>query len=921
MGFDFNLDGPSFGLGVGAGLGISFAIYQARHLIGSMRRSVEEQAASAQSAALRSADRRYINFLAQTCQQSHLLGLQVNLTDILVEPRFITAPSPVDVPDEDDLPGVFDVVPRIHDFPYLYAPYNIETLSIDELGRGERALALLGLPGSGRTTALLAIALWTLSAVDFKPAGDRVQAMLDAEFGDLRDDERVQRMKDALMIEERARQQVAKERGEEYVESDGRSSGLSVFRQLVPIYVHMADLLLDTDEYGQDVDPAEPLVRALQYRAGGVTAKTLPGFIYRRLAAGQALLLIDGYDDLPADERPTHTAWLQALLDLYASNFIIVAGPAAGYGDLSAAGFTPVFLRPWNDVDIAAGVESWARSWKKIATRRSSEPEPDLIEQLKGRSRALPAVDVALQTWHFFHDPASTAGRDGWVRSYITRLFPAAEEKIADLSELAVLQTEEGFITQQRLVELALGTTPVSAAAELSADDESLFETSGSSEAEDLEAALFGDETAAAPSPPAEPAMDDMDPTDPKVAKRIAKEKAALLQSLQKSGLLVAFRGGRFRFRHGMVAAYLASLRLVNAAEETLVEKAADSRWLQVLAYASTHTPIDAAVRVRLEAPADMLHENTLEVARWLAYAGPRAAWRGELLTRLGNMFVAPAQYPLLRERIATALVGTRIPAVLGIFNKAVTRPQLDVRRLSSLALGAIGSEEAINHLARVLESGAESELELAAGLALGAIGTQEALDVMLDALATGSEQLRRAVAEAFAAIPDTGHPILYEAVNHDEGEIRRAAIFGLRRIRTNWALTTIYRRFMEDPDWRVRSAAQEGLQGIQLGETGVVRAYPGVESLPWLLGWAREMGDALPQNADGYGMLQMALQEGEVLYRSLAALASGQLGLLDNVRGLYEALYDEHDVVREAAHRALADLQQRLGTPLPAPV
>src|SRR5690606_35813800 len=143
--------------------------------------------------------------------------------------------------------------------------------------------------------------------------------------------------------------------------------------------------------------------------------------------------------------------------------------------------------------------------------------------------------------------------------------------------------------------------------------------------------------------------------------------------------------------------AYLASLRLTDAT--FAVDKALDPVWSQAFAYATLHTSVDEAVKARLSAPRDILHNNILELARWLAYAGPKATWGGGLLKQLGGMLIAPNQYPLIRERIAAALISTRDKKTLFVFRQAARHANPHVRLLACLCMGAIGENEATNDL------------------------------------------------------------------------------------------------------------------------------------------------------------------------------------------------------------------------------
>src|SRR5690606_2519349 len=119
------------------------------------------------------------------------------------------APELAAPPDDEVIHDVFHIVPRVPDHPYLHAVYNLETLSIDDLATGDRAIALLGLPGSGRTTALLSIALHSLGRARFYSYEDKVQKNLDAEEAALSEKERAARIKQRQEVERMARERLS----------------------------------------------------------------------------------------------------------------------------------------------------------------------------------------------------------------------------------------------------------------------------------------------------------------------------------------------------------------------------------------------------------------------------------------------------------------------------------------------------------------------------------------------------------------------------------------------------------------------------------------------------------------------------------------------------------------------------------------
>jgi HEAT repeat protein len=880
MGFDFQ----NFGIGLAAGWASAYGVYRVRHYISASIDSVRGQATTARSFVTRSADRRYLGDLIEFCERAHVAGRFVDLSDILVEPRFMPAQELIGT-GEEVTRSVFRVVPRVYDHPYLHAPYNIETLSLADLVVGERGIALLGLPGSGRTTALQALILWSLDQVKFEPPVDRVQERLTAEEAALDEEKRAERIKERVSTEERAKERLAKEKGLNIAEAEASlgETRIEAFRNLTPFYVHLANVNINPQEFGTKIDPAEPLVRAVQYQMGRITASGVPFYVYNRLNKGQAALLVDGFDDLPENERQVKLAWLKALIETYPNNFMIVVGTPQGYGSLAQLGLTPVFLRPWSDVDIENGAKNWAKAYPRIAgTRRrpASAPDGSLVRRAIAQSRAHSPLELTLKIWNIYANSSEATNEEGWIRRYIAHHLPKDQSLgviLPQLTGIAELQLEDGFITLARMEEL-LGD---------------LFVT--------VEA-----ETEKAKS-------------KPKDKKEETSAQGRFIKMLLRAGLLKRYRGERYQFKYSPIAAYLASLNLKDLSEEELTNKALDKNWIEALAYAALHTNLEPAVRARLTAPADVLQTNVLEVARWLAYAPADVTWRGGFIRQLGNLLVAQNQYPLLRERVAAALVGTRDSTVIEIFKRAAQDSNPDVQRLACLGLGALQDPEGLANLEAMLQSPIE-DVQLAAGLALGAIGTEAALEAMIGGLTSGSEKLRQAVAEAFAALPEEGYPVLYDAISHNDMAVRRASVFGLRRINTNWSLMSVYKAFLDDSQWYVRSAAQEAFIQMSYKETSGPTAYPMTHELPWLENWAATLGQDLESPEIGDQMLAQGLQEGEPQIKAMSAITLGQLGRVETINPLYAALVDRQETVRAAAHRALGDLQMYIGEALPAP-
>ncbi|TVR23036.1 MAG: HEAT repeat domain-containing protein [Anaerolineaceae bacterium] len=927
---NFNFSPENFGLGLLAGWGTAYAAYRARNFISEARRSLGSGTQQAREFAVRSADAGYLNDLVKFVQADHLAGGRISLSDVLVEPRFIKAPDFIAPREEPIVPNVFEAVPHIHDHPYLHAPYNIHTLAIDDLDNGDRAVALLGLPGSGRTTALHAIALWSLGMVQFEPPKDAIQQrMEEEERSQLKAREAsARRYTERVRVEEIAEQTLSERRkgGDDAgVNADAARVGLP-FRQLTPMYTHLANVNISVAEFGRRVDPAEPLVRALQHYVSYNTRMKMARNIYQRLNDGRALLLLDGLDELPTEERARKLDWLARLREMYGEqNFIIVTASPRGYGGLSRAGYTPVFVRPWHDEQSANLTDLWAQNWRKLSgggRRQSADIDAETMRKVRGRSRNSTPFEQTLRTWSIYDSPTKTGLAD-WLANYLTARAPSADADTLHerLVGAATLQLEQGYILPEALSRLIAPVESAEADDLPTDDDDTPDDISARLDDFEMELdSLRGDDPAEGEASgtvevPAEVALDD------KKNQRLSAEALNFLKEMVKAGILRRYRGGRYQFSHVMVAAYFASFALPEMDDDEQIARADDPTWRDAFIFAAAHTPLDNVVRARMDAPLDVLLNQLLDAAQWIRYAGGKVEWVPGLLRTLGKLFAARKQYPTARERIAAALVGTGDRNAVRIFERSLNHPDATVRRLSCLGLGALRHGDDVGAIAALMGD-SDPKVQIAAGLALGVIGTDEALEEMAVMFTQGHETMRQTIAESFAAIPDEGYPVLFDAVSHEDMMLRRAAVFGLRRIRAPWALIYLHDVSLADDEWYVKSAAEQAFLDLQYGiAASGPRRYPQPEQIDWLKRWVDSVGDLASKRESGERLLRRALEEGPAEVQYLAVGNLGQLAAYGQMGTIYSALRHREYYVREAAYRALGDIQMQMGEALPTPI
>ncbi len=181
------------------------------------------------------------------------------------------------------------------------------------------------------------------------------------------------------------------------------------------------------------------------------------------------------------------------------------------------------------------------------------------------------------------------------------------------------------------------------------------------------------------------------------------------------------------------------------------------------------------------------------------------------------------------------------------------------------------------------------------------------ALEALAQGLLVGDDSLRRACAEALARNEEEGHPVLKEALQHENIDVRRAAVFGVATIASPWAVETLNQIQHAEIQWIVRSAAQDMLARLKDTEARAPRAYPPIEAQGWLIAWAAQNGLGVPPGQGALDILRRALHEGDELTQVAAAEAYGRLGDPALTPELYALLRGPNPLLADAAFHALA--------------
>lgn len=127
---------------------------------------------------------------------------------------------------------------------------------------------------------------------------------------------------------------------------------LAVLNSTVPFFIPLR----------RYVDRELPLPQDFPLAVGAHIAHEMPsGWVHELLRAGQALILVDGVDEMPAAQRGRVRAWLADLVQTFGpARFVVTSRPAAvGEGWLDGLRFTTAELQPMSVTNVAEFVRRW----------------------------------------------------------------------------------------------------------------------------------------------------------------------------------------------------------------------------------------------------------------------------------------------------------------------------------------------------------------------------------------------------------------------------------------------------------------------------------------------------------------------------------------------------------------------------------
>src|SRR5215211_4867382 len=264
----FRIEFLYFAAGFAAGILFTWLLARVRPLLTQVRENAKDQREAAKLRRTSGLEDNHRRITLRRAQGMHLAASLFSLDEILQDPRLIAPPARVEpgvIGIQEDI--ISQTLPYMPAWPELAAIYRAPTIGVTEAIAGGSNIVIVGAAGMGKTVALAHLASLA--------ANLRIKAGSNSEV------------------------------------------------EAVPYFYHVADLQFPFDA---SRDPVNPVINGASEHAPMFDLRRLPGFIQQTFKSGQALLLIDGFDELDPRGQSHVVDWFNALLQAYPRIKIVTTG-------------------------------------------------------------------------------------------------------------------------------------------------------------------------------------------------------------------------------------------------------------------------------------------------------------------------------------------------------------------------------------------------------------------------------------------------------------------------------------------------------------------------------------------------------------------------------------------------------------------
>lgn len=651
----------------------------------------------------------------------------------------------------------------------------------------------------------------------------------------------------------------------------------------LPIIIQAVDLLTVNDQ----ISNIDVLIHGIKQYAISVNHTQLQKYLPEMIGNGKSLLIIDGLDELPPELSDQAINRLAQITTEYPELQFIISASLSYTNGLARLGAIPVALAAWDIEKRTQFVRHWSRLWHRYVGKEAGLTEtadPGLLNAwLLSETIPWSPLEMTLKTWALYAgDALGPSGADA-IEAYIRR---------ASFSEDQSDQDSDSRLSLQNIALDLLNT-------------HSLF-------FKDIQKTAPADDVSTEIQPATDPheARSEGDVPYRSIIEVEPIEDGAL-SVLIENGLLQNVSERQYRFSHSLITAYLAGCGLSSSdtleSADILGDMNCNTQWDTLSAAAEI-----AAIRGNDMVPANYLafskpplEDHLLSCGRWLRNTSQDDPWRARILSRLANVLKSDSHPFTLKVKALTALVTSNSEGIDVLLKQLASSEKHEHRQLAALGAGYYAVDTAEEYLIPLLQD-PSTKVRAACCLALVALDTRRALEAIADALLRGDEELRRYAAEAFANNIAEGFPTLKEGSTIDDLMVRRAVIFGLKRVNQPWAIETLKQMQSSDDQWAVKDLATSAIDELEGPDLYVPNPLPALQNTAWLIKYAADSGEGISQETRANDYLFRALKEGSEEQKLAAMERVYQGGYTNGIPVLLEYIKSDQSDIGETAFLAL---------------
>lgn len=624
-------------------------------------------------------------------------------------------------------------------------------------------------------------------------------------------------------------------------------------------------------------NPFQKIIEVITQNASRQIQKRLPKVIISRERERKVILLLDGLDELPEKYFDQALNIISKLVDENPNIQLVVTASHEYTGQLNRLGFIPIPLAAWSKADKYKFIQNWEKAWTTLLRENNQMLEVDttLINSWFNLNQLDETpLELTLKLWAAYAGDVLGANPGSEILAYFLRLSKKEKRLIPAMEQLALqmVTAEEPLLCQK---------------------DVDNWVQDWKQNIKNI----------------SNPELKIANPPDMlDISSRVSKE----FQDLIDTNIARSSYDNHIAFSHPLFTSYLTA-SAINKLTKTInimdmpewrkpIRWATRSLTFKFLAY---YPQLDTAINHYLQLDDEIIHYNLLKIARYVSNLPSTSTWYAKTMRKLAGMMQNDEFSLGLRARVLLAMINTRDQGISKFLKGMLASEKATFRQLAALGCGLLQDSSAIEDLTRLLSDPAPG-VHRSASLALVNIGTRAAIDAVAYLLLNGNELQRQAAAEAIANHPIESKAILEEGSEMEDLQVRRAVVYGLKRIQQPWTKGILQRLSIEDKEWVVKDAALHAIEALEQEDSkGILPLKPPADT-PWLLAFAGERGIGISPGKTANDLLLLALKEGNE-EQKLAALSylktqGNPIGLDQMIR----LLKTSHGELKEAVFNTL---------------